>query len=128
MKRGSKKSFSFGFERSKYLEHFLDLRGVPFGRKDLRFLVSEGVQADGVPLTDIEIGKSGDEFFCILELACRGPETHGTTAVQYELASEVRFSLEFLEVIPVCPGEYSPIHPSRVFARRVFPVLGKLNA
>ena len=128
MKRGSKKSFAPGFERAQYLEHFLYLGGVSFGGKNLRFFAPKGVQTHRISLPDVEIGKCTDELFRILELAGGRSEIHGTAAVQGELAPEVRFGLEFLEIIPIGPGKDPPIHSFGIFSRRVLPVLREFNA
>ena len=85
------------------------------------------MQANGISLTDIKIGQGAEKFLSVFELAFRIPESHGTAAIEGEVASEIRFGFVFLQVVPVGPGKDSPIHPFRVFPWGVFPVFGEFN-
>jgi hypothetical protein len=91
------------------------------------FLV-EGDQADGVALHGEEVGERGGAGAGVFDLGVlQRAVAHGATQVDQEVAAEVGFFLEALDVVPVGAGVEAPVEVAGVVAGDVLAVLAEFD-
>src|SRR5919108_2202168 len=93
-------------------------------------VVVEGDETSSIPLAVHQKGQGGREHGAILHLAHRRAAAigHRRADVQYQVAFEIGFFLEFLDVMPIASRVDLPVECREIVAREVLPVLSELNA
>ena len=90
--------------------------------------VVEREQADGVALRGQEVGERRGERAGVVALGVLGRAVaHRAAHVDDEVAAQVRFVLEPLDVVAIGAGEEPPVEIARVVAGRVRAVLAELD-
>ena len=88
----------------------------------------EGGQADGILLTQQEIAQSRGQRLCIFEFrVILRAVFHGLTAIKHKPASQIRFILKTLDVVPVTSSEQLPVQELGVITNGIGAILRKLN-
>ncbi len=110
------------------VEQQVELAGAVACGDEVADDVVEGDKADGVALFLEEEGEGGCEGGGVGGLGVAdGAEVHGAAAVEDEMAAEVGFVLELLDVGAVGAGEDTPVDVAWIVAVGVLAVLGELD-
>ncbi len=102
---------------------------VPGRRRDVvHHVVVEGDESHPVPLLPGEIGETGRQVPCIVQLRDGvAPVAHGPGHIQENHEVGVRLGLEELDVVPVGPAEETPVDAPDVIPGHVGAVLGEVQ-
>ncbi len=125
--------FDVGFagrlELGEQREDIAKLRPLAPRRQALADLLIEGDQADRVLLVDHQIAERGRKTDAVLEfgeLLTIGV-THRSRQIHHQVAGQVRFRLELLDVEAVGLGVNVPVHVGNIVAGRVLAMFGELD-
>src|ERR1043166_3830001 len=98
------------------------------GRQVIADLLVKREQADGVALLVQKVAEGGGEGVGVFGLGpSQRAERHRPAVVDQQMTAQVGLILELLDVIAVRAGVEAPIKITRVIARGVLTVLGKLD-
>ncbi len=105
-----------------------EVTGAMTCREEFTDLVIEGDETDGIALLMEEVGEGGGEGGGVAGLVVvEGAVLHGAGTIEEQVAAEVGFVLELLDVMAVGPGEDPPVEMARVIAGCVLAILGELD-
>lgn len=105
-----------------------EMAGAMTCREEFTDLVIEGNETDGIALLMEEVGEGGGEGGGVAGLVVvEGAVLHGTGTIEEQVATEVGFVLELLDVMAVGPGEDPPVEMARIIAGGVLAILGELD-